>query len=222
MTARRRIAATKVATVSAVVTASFAVLAGADQHMADTGRMDVAKSVDLAAESRPAAQPVAFGLPEIPGIPGLDPGIPLPWEGHLPAADNRPRTVRPVAGALTSNYGSRWGAMHNGLDFGDALGAPIAAVTDGVVIEAGPAAGFGLWVRVQQDDGTIGVYGHVNEILAQVGQQVRAGDIIATVGNRGQSTGPHLHYEVHHPEFGPIDPAPWLGERGVAIESLGG
>ncbi|MEV6277045.1 M23 family metallopeptidase [Nocardia sp. NPDC051832] len=206
---------------SAVVTASLAVLAGADQHMADTGRLNAAKTVDLGAEARPAAQAVAFEIPQLPQIPGLTPGT-LPWEPHKPATETRPHTVRPVAGALTSNYGSRWGAMHNGLDFGDAIGAPIAAVTDGVIIEAGPASGFGLWVRVQQDDGTVGVYGHVNEILAQVGQQVRAGDVIATVGNRGQSTGPHLHYEVHHPEFGPIDPAPWLGGRGVAIESLGG
>ncbi|GAB2631006.1 M23 family metallopeptidase [Nocardia goodfellowii] len=218
--ARRRAAATKVATVSAVVTASLAILAGADQHMDDTGRLDAGKSVDLSTETQ-AAQAVAFTLPELPQLPQLAPGT-LPWEPHKPAIENRPRTVRPVAGALTSNFGTRWGAMHAGLDFGDALGAPIVAVTDGVIIEAGPASGFGMWVRVQQDDGTVGVYGHVNDILAHVGQQVQAGDLIATVGNRGYSTGPHLHYEVHHPEIGPIDPAPWLAERGVPVESIGG
>jgi murein DD-endopeptidase MepM/ murein hydrolase activator NlpD len=85
-------------------------------------------------------------------------------------------------------------------------------VTDGVVIEAGPASGFGLWVRVAQDDGTIGVYGHVNEIIAVVGQQVRAGDVIATVG-----TGPHLHYEVWMPGNVKVDPLPWLAARGVTI-----
>ncbi|MEU8897407.1 M23 family metallopeptidase [Nocardia sp. NPDC050435] len=218
-TSTRRRTATKVATVSAVVTASLAVFAGADQHMAaETGRLEAGKSIDLNTEPKQAAQAVAYTIPGLPQLPPIE----LPWENNKPATETRPHTVRPVAGALTSNYGSRWGAMHNGIDFGDALGAPIAAVTDGVVIEAGPASGFGLWVRVQQDDGTVGVYGHVNEILAQVGQQVHAGDIIATVGNRGQSTGPHLHYEVHHPELGPIDPAPWLGGRGVSLETLAG
>ncbi|MFC4128535.1 M23 family metallopeptidase [Nocardia rhizosphaerae] len=132
-----------------------------------------------------------------------------------PPPPPRPQTVRPVNGRLTSYFGARWGTAHNGLDFGDPIGAPIFAVTDGTIIETGPASGFGLWVRMQQDDGTIGVFGHVNEILVQPGQQVKAGDVIATVGNRGQSTGPHLHYEVHHPALGPIDPHAWLAARGV-------
>ncbi|MFE3545331.1 M23 family metallopeptidase [Nocardia sp. NPDC059177] len=154
---------------------------------------------------------------------------PIPWEEHreavevalpeIPFIAPRPHTVRPVNGRLTSYFGARWGTAHNGIDFGDPIGAPIFAVTDGTVIEAGPATGFGLWVRVQQDDGTIGVFGHVNEILVQVGQHVNAGDVIATVGNRGNSTGPHLHYEVHVPDgsrYGaPIDPHPWLAARGV-------
>ncbi|WP_228000592.1 M23 family metallopeptidase [Nocardia australiensis] len=140
------------------------------------------------------------------------------WEQQQMAIEAaRPRTVRPVTGMLTSNFGTRWGALHAGLDFGDPIGAPIATVTDGTIIEAGPASGFGLWVRVQQDDGSVGVYGHVNDILATVGQEVRAGDIIATVGNRGYSTGPHLHYEVHEPGVGPVDPRPWLAARGVEI-----
>ncbi|MBF6271820.1 murein hydrolase activator EnvC family protein, partial [Nocardia farcinica] len=97
---------------------------------------------------------------------------------------------------------------------GDPNRAPIAPDTDGVVIEAGPARGVGLWVRVQLVDGTVGGYGHVHDLLATVGQQVRAGDVIATVGNRGYSPVPHLHYEVHAPGVGPIDPAPWLAARG--------
>lgn len=72
-------------------------------------------------------------------------------------------------------------------------------------------------MRVQQDDGTIGVYGHMQDILVTVGQPVRAGDVIATVGSRGYSTGPHLHYEVHVPGVGPIDPQPWLAARGISV-----
>ena len=68
---------------------------------------------------------------------------------------------------------------------------------DGVVLEAGPASGFGLAVYIQHENGDVTVYGHMDEILVQAGQVVRAGDTIALLGNRGQSTGPHLHFEVH-------------------------
>lgn len=131
------------------------------------------------------------------------------------AEAHRPKSVIPVMGQVSSLFGARWGEMHAGMDFADPIGAPISAVTDGTVIEAGPAQGFGLWVRVQQDDGTIGVFGHVNDILVTVGQKLRAGDVIATVGNRGQSTGPHLHFEVWAVDGQKIDPLPWLIARGL-------
>ncbi|MFI5715541.1 M23 family metallopeptidase [Nocardia sp. NPDC051750] len=126
--------------------------------------------------------------------------------------------VRPVAGAVSSGFGSRWGAMHNGVDFADALGAPIKSVADGTVIEAGPASGFGMWVRVLHDDGTTGVYGHVNDIYVTQGQRVKAGEVIATVGNRGQSTGPHLHLEIWDQGGNKIDPMNWMASKGVPLE----
>lgn len=175
----------------------------------------------------------AYTPAEAQGPQGEAASAPIPWEEHreavalelpeVPFIAPRATTVRPVNGRLTSYFGPRWGAEHNGIDFGDPIGAPVFAVTDGTVIETGPATGFGLWVRVQQDDGTIGVFGHVNEILVHPGQEVRAGDTIATVGNRGQSTGPHLHYEVRVPDgslYGaPIDPHPWLAARGIHLGS---
>ncbi|MBF6537376.1 M23 family metallopeptidase [Nocardia farcinica] len=207
---RQRVAGRAVA-LSAALGVSFGVFAAADP--ADGTASATAAVADATEET---VQFTAF-TPREAQMPQIVPE-PVLWEQHRLAVEAaRPKTVRPVAGVLTSHFGARWGAQHNGLDFGDPIGAPIAAVTDGVVIEAGPASGFGLWVRVQQDDGTVGVYGHVNDILATVGQQVRAGDVIATVGNRGYSTGPHLHYEVHVPGVGPIDPAPWLAARGVDV-----
>ncbi len=128
------------------------------------------------------------------------------------------QVVRPVdSGQITSGFGYRWGSMHSGLDFADPIGTPIRSVASGTVIEAGPASGFGQWVRVQHDDGTIGVYGHVNDILSSVGQRVNAGDVIATVGNLGWSTGPHLHLEIWQPDGTKVDPAPWLTDHGVAL-----
>ncbi|KQU53701.1 hypothetical protein ASG84_03890 [Rhodococcus sp. Leaf278] len=126
-------------------------------------------------------------------------------------------TVQPVAGVLTSNFGSRWGAQHSGLDIAAPIGTPIYVAADGTVVDAGPAAGFGLWVKVKHDDGTETVYGHVNDFSVQPGQRVSAGEQIATVGNRGQSTGPHLHFEVHDPSGVKVDPAQWLSTRGVAV-----
>ncbi|WP_145237708.1 M23 family metallopeptidase [Prescottella equi] len=127
------------------------------------------------------------------------------------------RAVKPVSGTLTSDFGPRWGSHHGGLDIAAPIGTPVYAAADGVVVDAGPASGFGLWVRVKHDDGTTTVYGHVNDYQVNVGQHVVAGQQIATVGNRGQSTGPHLHFEVWSPGGAKIDPSSWLEERGVAV-----
>jgi murein DD-endopeptidase MepM/ murein hydrolase activator NlpD len=125
--------------------------------------------------------------------------------------------VKPTEGTFTSGFGSRWGSSHNGIDLANSIGTPIYSVTSGQVVDAGPASGFGQWVRVQHDDGTITVYGHINTIDVSKGQRVTAGQQIATMGNRGQSTGPHLHFEVI--ENGQkIDPLPWLGRHGIRVQ----
>jgi murein DD-endopeptidase MepM/ murein hydrolase activator NlpD len=133
------------------------------------------------------------------------------------AEAERPKYVRPSNGTVTSGFGARWGTTHYGLDFAAPIGTPIYAAADGVVIEAGPASGFGLWVRVQLPDGTINVYGHMNDFSVHEGQTVRAGEQIARTGNRGYSTGPHLHFEVWQPDGRKIDPKPWLINHGVVL-----
>ncbi|MDV8024496.1 M23 family metallopeptidase [Rhodococcus sp. IEGM 1330] len=133
------------------------------------------------------------------------------------AAARRPLFALPAQGTYTSNFGTRWGVLHAGVDVANAIGTPIYAVADGKVIDSGPAAGFGMWVRVQHADGTITVYGHIDTTLVAVGQDVMAGDEIATMGNRGFSTGPHLHFEVHLPGEVKIDPLPWLASRGISL-----
>ncbi|MGX7828836.1 M23 family metallopeptidase [Actinokineospora sp. 24-640] len=129
----------------------------------------------------------------------------------------RPAFVLPAEGRFTSAFGARWGTTHLGVDIANAVGTPIRSVAAGTVVEAGPATGFGLWVRVRHDDGTVTVYGHVHEILAGAGARVQAGDVIATMGNRGQSTGPHLHFEVWVDGHRKVDPRPWLAERGIGL-----
>ncbi|WP_308279969.1 M23 family metallopeptidase, partial [Pseudonocardia oceani] len=125
--------------------------------------------------------------------------------------------AQPVVGRVTSAAGPRWGTTHNGLDVANAIGTPIFAVTDGVVEKSGPASGFGLWVVLRHPDGTRSVYGHINRTYVEVGQQVSAGEQIAEVGNRGFSTGPHLHLEIWDADGTKLDPAAWLRERGIDI-----
>lgn len=183
-------------------------------------------------EIAPAAAPVAtpFGLTGLPvEIAGplaqaeqAIKDLQQQFETFAPAVQAPKITaapaVLPVGGEISSGFGSRWGAFHYGVDIADALGTPIHSAMGGTVIEAGPASGFGLWVRVLQDDGTTAVYGHVNDIYAYEGQRVNAGDVIASVGNRGQSTGPHLHLEIWDQDGSKIDPVAWLAAKGVLMQ----
>lgn len=125
--------------------------------------------------------------------------------------------VKPCIGTFTSGFGGRWGVTHYGIDLANKIGTPIYAVTDGVVISSGPASGFGMWVRVRHPGGWISVYGHINRSVVHVGQQVKAGQKIAEMGNRGQSTGPHLHLEIWDPNGKKVNPLPWLASRGIRV-----
>lgn len=162
---------------------------------------------------------VAFGA-------GGDPGTVVPGPGtgedisQLPPGQvTNAAYVAPAAGTLTSTFGERWGAIHYGIDIANRIGTPIVSVAAGTVINSGPAQGFGRWVRVQHDDGTITVYGHNSANLVVVGQRVRTNQIIAKIGNEGESTGPHVHFEVIRPYSNNVrvDPLPWLRARGVSV-----
>jgi murein DD-endopeptidase MepM/ murein hydrolase activator NlpD len=130
--------------------------------------------------------------------------------------------VRPTGGYISSCYGWRWGALHAGVDIAAPIGTPIYAAHSGIVQRTGPATGFGLAIYLRGDDGAVTVYGHVNREFVSAGQRVVAGQVIAEVGNRGNSTGPHLHFEVHpggDMYGGSTDPVPWLRARGVPMEA---
>ncbi len=117
--------------------------------------------------------------------------------------------------AVTSLFGGRWGTSHQGIDIAGPIGTPIYALTDAVVEEAGPATGFGLWVVLRHTDGTQSVYGHVNRMFVDEGQRVKAGEEIAEIGNRGYSTGPHLHLEIWGADGTKINPLTWMRKRGI-------
>jgi murein DD-endopeptidase MepM/ murein hydrolase activator NlpD len=111
--------------------------------------------------------------------------------------------INPVIGRLTSRMGFRtdpftgmW-AYHSGVDIANAPGTPVRAVQYGKVVHAGHKGNFGRTVIIQHPEGYRSLYAHLDRILVKKGQVVKQGGIIATLGNSGRSTGPHLHFEIH-------------------------
>ncbi|AGG68039.1 M23 family metallopeptidase [Corynebacterium callunae] len=130
---------------------------------------------------------------------------------------NASSVVKPTEGTFTSGFGMRWDSLHAGLDIANVVGTPILAAMGGTVIDSGPASGFGQWIRIQHDDGSIAVYGHMETLDVSVGEQVTAGQKIAGMGNRGFSTGSHLHFELYPTGSGAVDPAPWFAQHGITF-----
>ena len=119
--------------------------------------------------------------------------------------------IWPAKGVLTSPYGQRWGRMHRGIDVAAAVGTPIVAAAEGVVVTAGwNDGGYGNLVEIKHPDGTLTLYGHNNRVLVRPGQQVTQGQQIAEMGSTGYSTGPHCHFEVHPSGRGAVNPIAYL------------
>lgn len=140
--------------------------------------------------------------------------------------------ARPSRGNLTSVYGSRWGAFHNGIDYGGNL--PVYAARDGVVVKTGWNSGYGntgLGVRIAHGGGFETYYGHADpgEIRVKEGQYVKAGQWISMGGNTGNSTGQHLHFSIfkngkslNPRDFGIYDNGGWLTPGVQAVANLTG
>ncbi len=121
-------------------------------------------------------------------------------------------SIYPVHGLLGNGYGWRRDPFtgmrdfHQGLDLVAPLGTKVVAPADGIVTRTGPSGGFGNSVFISHGYGIITRFGHLATFNVKVGQRVKRGDVIATVGSTGRSTGPHLHYEllVHQRNVDPI------------------
>jgi len=132
--------------------------------------------------------------------------------------------VPPTSGRTSSCFGPRNGGFHYGVDIAAPIGTPVYTPLSGRVSRAGAASGFGLAIYITHDNGDVTVYGHISRIFVSAGQRVYAGQNIAAVGNEGQSTGPHLHFEVHKNGnlYGSaIDPVPWLRNLGIYVSGCG-
>jgi murein DD-endopeptidase MepM/ murein hydrolase activator NlpD len=102
----------------------------------------------------------------------------------------------PVSGPVTSGFGVRWGRMHEGIDIAVGEGTPVRAAAAGTVIYAGWMSGYGNLVAVDHGDGRSTAYAHNSSLAVSVGQSVAVGEIVSYSGNTGNSTGPHVHFEV--------------------------
>ncbi len=115
----------------------------------------------------------------------------------------------PVAGPITSGFGSRWGRMHEGIDIAVGSGTPVHAAAAGTVIYAGWMSGYGNLVVIDHGNGLSTAYGHNTSLVVAQGAQVGKGALVAMSGNTGHSTGPHVHFEVRLNGV-PVDPLGYL------------
>lgn len=141
-----------------------------------------------------------------------NPSSPVQWPflvGVPISTDFGPREA-PCSGCST---------FHKGIDMNPGVNTPIQAIANGVVVEASAVdnGGLGVYAVIEHIiDGEVitSVYAHMREetLLLAVGEQVAVGQQVGNVGNTGQSTGPHLHFEIHE-DGAPVDPFVWLTER---------
>ncbi len=147
--------------------------------------------------------------------PSASGGVSWPETPSYDRFPSRPMETRrwlwPANGVFTSAYGWRWGRMHKGIDIANNVGTPILAAQSGQITFAGWSdGGYGYLVEITHPDGSRSLYAHQSRILVQVGEEVSQGQQIGQMGSTGRSTGPHLHFEIHAPGLGAVNPMQFL------------
>ncbi len=102
----------------------------------------------------------------------------------------------PASGRISSEFGPRWGRTHTGIDIAAPSGSEIRAADTGIVSFSGQQGSYGNLVKIDHQNGYVTYYAHCSKLLAEPGQVVEKGELIALVGSTGNSTGPHCHFEV--------------------------
>ncbi|WP_344232932.1 M23 family metallopeptidase [Kribbella hippodromi] len=184
---------------SAAKAAAAKKAAATAKALADARAAAVAKAAAIAKQ---AAEAKAAAAAKQAAIAAAAPKIVLPTTGyHLTARFNQ--------------AGGRWAHNHTGLDFAAPMGTPVDSVEAGEVIQADWAGAYGRQVKVRHADGTVTSYGHMSEFDVSVGDKVQAGTMVGRIGMTGNTTGPHVHFEVLPGGGSPIDPLPWLQSHGL-------
>lgn len=115
----------------------------------------------------------------------------------------------PASGSISSKFGSRWGSKHTGLDIAVETGTSVKAATAGKVIFSGWKGNYGNLIIIDHGNGYKTYYAHNSKLLAKVGQSVDKGAVVSLSGSTGNSTGPHLHFEIRQNDE-PVNPLSFL------------
>jgi lipoprotein NlpD len=154
------------------------------------------EAVDVEAAPEPAAHPRS---------------LPKPVEGEAHDDGSHRGTLDwPLRGVLYGRFGKKGREAHDGIDLAAPAGTPIKAAADGTVLYAGEQRGYGQIAILEHEGALVTLYAHDQTIRAKPGQKVHRGEIIATVGESGRTTGPHLHFEVRKGGV-PVNPLDYLG-----------
>ncbi|MFE0701648.1 transglycosylase family protein [Streptomyces sp. NPDC058872] len=182
--------------------------------------------------AKPAPKPSARPSARQTAEPGAKSGKQSPKPSTKPSATSTPRPETkpagtrysaPVSASIGTRYGTRgasWSSgYHTGVDFPVPTGTSVKAVAGGRIVSAGWGGAYGYQIVLRHDDGRYSQYGHLSALTVREGQRVEAGQRIARSGSTGNSTGPHLHFEVRTgPGYGSdIDPLAYLRARGVPL-----
>lgn len=128
--------------------------------------------------------------------PPAPPAEAEPASAHAQSAESQGDWQWPLSGMFTSEFGPRGGGFHSGLDIAVPTGTPAVASRTGTVVFAGWKGGYGYCVILDHGDGTKSLYAHASALRVAAGEHVGQGQIILEVGSTGNSTGPHLHFEI--------------------------
>lgn len=140
---------------------------------------------------------------------------PPPAARRAPVPSTRPGQGKgdlgwPVRGVLYARFGRKGAEPHDGIDLAAPAGTPVKTAAEGTVLFAGDQPGYGKIVIVEHAGGLITLYAHNRDLRVKSGQRVRPEQVIATVGESGRTSGPHLHFEVRRGGV-PVDPLEHLG-----------
>ncbi|MEU8760295.1 transglycosylase family protein [Streptomyces sp. NPDC048659] len=183
------------------------------------------KPAAKAPAARPAAKPVTRPVATPAAKPAVRPAAkPAQKPAARPAAPEADRFTSPVSdtdiGTRYRKAGSSWSSgYHTGVDFPVPTGTSVRAVATGTVVSAGWGGSYGYQVVIRHEDGRYSQYAHLSALTVREGQRVNTGQRIARSGSTGNSSGPHLHFEMRTgPGYGSdIDPLAYLRARGVPL-----